>query len=1346
MTITTSGTNPITIEAVSNTTTTSSTRLQDFNVSLIGVIDPGVTVDGFGLELTSTLAGSTISFTNDGTVTSDQNNGLRALQIVPGAPGNFGTFTYSGSGNVTNTGNGGALLVDNQGTGNVDITISGTSTISGATVAAGVEASTGTGTVQVTVQSNGLVEGQVAVSLGGGIDTLDNSGTVQGMGTLSTGVVGQTATVINSGTISGTTEGSGVNNLTLTNNSGAMIETAGTTAGEAAVAAIAAVEALTADITNKSGATIQATGPFGQIGILVTGTATVDNAGAISGPEDGINTNTTEATTITNSGSIAATTRSGIRVNTATVENDNGGTISGLNGVFFRNPAPASVFNASSVFNDGTITGTGSTPGFGATPIAIHFSTGSTGNTLTLGTNSVINGNVLGAGSDILQLGGTGSASFDLGNIGAAAQYQGFSTFNKIDTSTWTLTGTGAEDWTVAQGTLQVDGTIGNATVESGGILDGTGTTGALTLESGGTLAPGDSPGPIATGNLNLQAGSGLSIEIQGTSPGVGGFDQVVVNGSVTLAGTLSTTLLNGFTPQGGATFEIINNDGADAVNGTFAGLPEGASFTLGGTTFSISYVGGDGNDVVLTASVGLSGAVTLTSATEGTALANNTAIATFADSNLADTTASFTATIDWGDGTTTAGSAVTVVGSNGSFTVEGGHTYADEGNDMASVTLTRTADQVKSTVSGSVAVAEHDALSAQAMTLTGNQGQPLTNVTVATFSDTDTVTPAGDFVATINWGDGTTSAGSVFGSNGAFTVNGSHTYATAGQDNVTVTVTDDAPGTAAATATSTANISAANIGLAGQVVLTSATEHVALPSNTVVATYADGNLGDTAASFTATINWGDGTTDTGMVSGSNGSFTVSGGHSYADEGNFSVSASLVRTSDQETGTSSGSVAVAEHDALLVQGKALTGNQGQALSNVTVATFTDTDTAAPANDFVASINWGDGITTTGTVAGANGAFSVSGTHTYATAGHDIVTVTVTDDAPGTATASATGSATITGAALRYIGLGDYDANSRTDIAWASNGGGHATLWMNNNGTLSQFATPGAMGSEWTAIGVGDFNADGNSDLLWTNTTGQAAVWELNGPNLIGVGVSAGQMGSEWHVAAIGDFNGDHKSDLLWVSDTGSAAVWSMNGTTLGGFAVSNGHMGTEWSVIGTADFNHDGREDVLWENTSGTVDIWEMNGANLSGFDQNVGTAPASSHFAGVGHFTGAGPLASPGASDIVWVDSTNHVTIWEINNGHVANTVNLNGLDGLEWHLQGIGNFAGDANSDLLWVSDSGAANIWKVNGGSVIETPLNVPTGSSLGLKDGTLSQSAPALSDPAQLTGTNHTLIAS
>src|SRR5262249_27708187 len=158
-----------------------------------------------------------------------------------------------------------------------------------------------------------------------------------------------------------------------------------------------------------------------------------------------------------------------------------------------------------------------------------------------------------------------------------------------------TLTGTGTQDWTVDQGTLQVNGTIGNTTVQSGGTLDGTGTTGALTVESGGTLAPGDDPGTIATGNLDLQGGSTLSIEIEGTAPGTGGFGQAVVNGSVTLGGMLSITLLNGFTPANGSTFEIIDNDGNDAVSGTLNGLADGGSFTQGGITYSISYVGGTG-------------------------------------------------------------------------------------------------------------------------------------------------------------------------------------------------------------------------------------------------------------------------------------------------------------------------------------------------------------------------------------------------------------------------------------------------------------------------------------------------------------------------------------------------------------------------------------------------------------------------------------------------------------------------------------------------------------------------------------------------------------------------------
>src|SRR5580704_11370521 len=136
-----------------------------------------------------------------------------------------------------------------------------------------------------------------------------------------------------------------------------------------------------------------------------------------------------------------------------------------------------------------------------------------------------------------------------------------------------------------------------------------------------------------------------------------------------------------------------------------------------------------------------LSGQFDLSSAKENVALANTTDVASFTDANLTDTASAFTATIDWGDGTTTTG---TVVGSNGSFTVDGGHTYADEGFPTATVNVTRTADNTQLAMIGTVAVADTDNLAGQGTTLAFTPNQPLTNVTVATFTDTNTVNTAG--------------------------------------------------------------------------------------------------------------------------------------------------------------------------------------------------------------------------------------------------------------------------------------------------------------------------------------------------------------------------------------------------------------------------------------------------------------------------------------------------------------------------------------------------------------------------------------------------------------------------
>jgi hypothetical protein len=72
-----------------------------------------------------------------------------------------------------------------------------------------------------------------------------------------------------------------------------------------------------------------------------------------------------------------------------------------------------------------------------------------------------------------------------------------------------------------------------------------------------------------------------------------------IVSGSVSLGGA-SLVLPAGFLPVSSQT--LIENTGADAVENTFAGLPESSPITIGARSFEISYVAGDGNDVVLVA------------------------------------------------------------------------------------------------------------------------------------------------------------------------------------------------------------------------------------------------------------------------------------------------------------------------------------------------------------------------------------------------------------------------------------------------------------------------------------------------------------------------------------------------------------------------------------------------------------------------------------------------------------------------------------------------------------------------------------------------------------------------
>ncbi len=203
---------------------------------------------------------------------------------------------------------------------------------------------------------------------------------------------------------------------------------------------------------------------------------------------------------------------------------------------------------------------------------------------------------------------------FTAGTLQNLAQYNDGAVVSKTGAGTATIAGvnayTGAT--TVVGGTLAVTGTMVSApTVQTGATLTGTGTTGLLTVDAGGTHAPGTNVG-TTTVNGNYVENGALQIQIGSVSGATAGtdYDQVRIlsSGSVTIgAGATLVVSYTGaagtFNPTAGNSYVLINNDGtspADTV-GTFSGLAEGATVTVDGRALILSYIGGDGNDVVLT-------------------------------------------------------------------------------------------------------------------------------------------------------------------------------------------------------------------------------------------------------------------------------------------------------------------------------------------------------------------------------------------------------------------------------------------------------------------------------------------------------------------------------------------------------------------------------------------------------------------------------------------------------------------------------------------------------------------------------------------------------------------------
>jgi autotransporter-associated beta strand protein len=234
-----------------------------------------------------------------------------------------------------------------------------------------------------------------------------------------------------------------------------------------------------------------------------------------------------------------------------------------------------------------------------ATPVHIDFGGRLDLNDMAETCGAVDGRGTINLGAGILRAGANNGSSTFAGLI------LGTGSVFKLGTGNWTLTGdntlTGVT--TVSAGTLTVNGSQpqSRVTVNGTASLTGRGVVGDLTVF--GSVMPGTGPGILTCSNVAFASQGDFFVELNGSTPG-SGYDQLNVRGTNQLgSSTLHLSVGPSFAPAEGDRFTIVNNDGSEAIQGTFAGLPNGSMVATGGLQFLILYSDIFLNDVVLVVS-----------------------------------------------------------------------------------------------------------------------------------------------------------------------------------------------------------------------------------------------------------------------------------------------------------------------------------------------------------------------------------------------------------------------------------------------------------------------------------------------------------------------------------------------------------------------------------------------------------------------------------------------------------------------------------------------------------------------------------------------------------------------
>jgi hypothetical protein len=190
--------------------------------------------------------------------------------------------------------------------------------------------------------------------------------------------------------------------------------------------------------------------------------------------------------------------------------------------------------------------------------------------------------------------------------------------------------------------------------------------------------------------------------------------------------------------------------------------------------------------------------------------------------------------------------------------------------------------DDTNSPFSQSFTVTVNPVLTASGTSVSATEGKSFSGVVVAT----GTAYGTGTLSASVDWGDGQISSGTVtLAKDGSYSVTGSHVYDEEGPFAIKVTVSGS--GGPSATASSSASVADA--------ALTANTPTVVINklAVTVSTVFFDANPNGTASDYTATINWGDGSSSTATISTNSTNFTATGSHSYRKHTTYTVTVTI---------------------------------------------------------------------------------------------------------------------------------------------------------------------------------------------------------------------------------------------------------------------------------------------------------------------------------------------------------------------------------------------------------------------------------------------------------------------